>query len=291
MLQVSRNNPRSVSLQVDQSGTAGRLLIVDDETLIRASLTKSLSLVGYSVEEAPSGEEALALLGRKSFDLMLLDMVLPGIKGIETLRQARQLQPDLSIIILTGNATLETAIAALKSEVTDYLLKPAGIHEIIDAVTRALQKKAAQAQKAYLADVLGQVMEKNDEVTEPSPISLRLTEKARSRFVHAAPLRLDRSRREVTFADEATRATALSKGETAVLASLLENAGQVLSCQQLMLASWGYDADQTEAENVIRPYIFRLRKKLEENSRKPTLIRTVRRRGYRYCPRDEGQLK
>ena len=176
MLHISHTISRSGS-QANKNGTAARftaarLLIVDDETHIRASLTKSLSLVGYSVEEASSGEEALALLERQSFDLMLLDMVMPGIRGMETLRQARQLQPDLSIIILTGNATLETAIAALRSEVTDYLLKPAGIHEIIDAVTRALQKQAAQAQKAYLADVLRQVMDKNNEDPGPSPISL-----------------------------------------------------------------------------------------------------------------------
>jgi DNA-binding response OmpR family regulator len=289
MLQVSRNPGNNQ--QVDQTGTAARLLIVDDETHIRASLTKSLSLVGYSVEEASSGEEALALLERQSFDLMLLDMVMPGIRGMETLRQARQLQPDLSIIILTGNATLETAIAALRSEVTDYLLKPAGIHEIIDAVTRALQKQAAQAQKAYLADVLGQVMEKNEEDREPSPRARRPSGKARGRFVLSPPIRLDRSRREVTFANEPLRVTALSKGETVVLASLMENPGQVLSCKRLIRASWGYDADQVEAENVIRPYIFRLRSKLEDNPKKPVLIRTVRRRGYKYLPLGEKQPK
>ena len=253
-----------------------RLLIVDDEMHIRAALVKALSLVGYEVDEAASGQEALALLQAEPYDLMVLDMVLPGIEGIDVLRQAHQIQSDVSIIVLTGNASLESAIAAVKSAAVDYLLKPASIHEII-----ALQRRAASAQKEFLVNILGEALERVDSA-ESSPALSQTPQKSQSRFVVTQPLCLDRSQRVVTIDDEPDRSVDLSRGETAVLMCMMQNADQTLSCEQLVWLAWGYKADRIEAKSVIRPYIFRLRNKLEENPKKPRLIRTVRKRGYRF---------
>ena len=260
-----------------------RLLVVDDELHIRSALTKALSLVGYDVDEAASGVEALMLLEHTSYDLMVLDMLMPGMEGTEVLQQARTIAPDLSIIILTGNATLESAIAAVKSAAVDYLLKPASIYEIIDAITKALQKRAAWSQKEYLADFLDEALSV-DRVSEASPAMIQSSQQKKKHVVTAHPLRLDIPKRLVTLASNPARIIALSKGETAVLSSLMENPGQILSCQQLVQAAWGYEVDRMEAESVIRPYIFRLRSKLEPNPKKPCLIHTFRRRGYGFVP-------
>ncbi|MAU00916.1 MAG: hypothetical protein CL608_27540 [Anaerolineaceae bacterium] len=280
-------NAKAAKSQENQNGRKTRLLIVDDEAHIRAALVKALSLVGYEVDEAASGQEALALLQTEPYDLMVLDMVLPGVKGIDVLRQAHRIQSNVSVIILTGNATLESAIAAVKSAAVDYLLKPASIHDIIDAITNALQKRAASAQKEYLVDVLGEALDRVDSADSSSALS-QMPPKSPSRFVVTQPLCLDRSQRVVTIDDEPERSVDLSRGETAVLMSMMQNADQILSCEQLVWLAWGYKADRIEAKSVIRPYIFRLRNKLEDNPKKPRLIRTVRKRGYKFVSANSG---
>jgi DNA-binding response OmpR family regulator len=91
----------------------------------------------------------------------------------------------------------------------------------------------------------------------------------------------------VTIAAEPERTVDLSKGEMAVLECMMQNADQTLSWEQLVWMAWGYETDRIEAKSVIRPYIFRLRHKLEDNPQKPRLIRTVRKRGYRFVSTDK----
>lgn len=273
-------NFKAGTAQSNKSKSNTRLLVVDDEVHIRAAMVKALSLVGYEVDEAVSGQQALAMLQADSYDLVVLDIVMPGMGGLDVLRQVHQIRPDVSIIILTGNATLESAIAAVKSAAVDYLLKPASIHEIIDAITNALQKRTASAQKEFLVDTLGEALERFGSSEASSGVS-SMPQKSDARFVVTEPLCLDRTQRVVTVDDEPSLQVDLSKGETAVLLCLMENADQTLSWEQLVWLAWGYKADQFEAKSVIRPYIFRLRSKLEVNPKKPRLIRTVRKRGYR----------
>jgi two-component system, OmpR family, response regulator len=269
-------------LQGSLSEGKSRLLVVDDEVHIRSSLVKALTLVGYAVDEAASGQEALTLLQEEPYDLMVLDMVMPGVEGLDVLRQAHRVQPDVSIIILTGNATLESAIAAVKSAAVDYLLKPASIHEIIDAVTNALQKRAASAQKDLLVNVFGEALERVSQ-SELSSILAQLPQMSEARFVVAHSLQLDRLKRVVILDGGNGESVDLSKGEAAVLRCLMQHADQVLSCEQLVWLAWGYETDSIEAENVIRPYIFRLRKKLDDDPKKTRLIHTVRKRGYKFA--------
>ena len=227
------------------------------------------------------------MLQAEPYDLMVLDMVLPDVEGVDVLRQAHRIQSDVSIIILTGNASLESAIAAVKSAAVDYLLKPASIHEIIDAISKAIQKRMASAQKEFLVDILSEALERVDSV-QSSPVLSQLPQKNQARFVVKQPLCVDQSQRVVTIEDEPDRSVDLSRGETAVLTSMMQNADQILSCEQLVWLAWGYKADRIEAKSVIRPYIFRLRNKLEDNPKKPRLIRTVRKRGYKFVSMDSG---
>lgn len=118
-----------------------RLLVVDDEPNIRTPLARALGLRGYLVEEADSGHEALRLLERTPYNLMVLDMHMPGMDGAEVIQHTRRLYPKMLIIILTGYNTLDNAIAAIKGEAVDYLLKPVSMEEILAAVAQALQKR------------------------------------------------------------------------------------------------------------------------------------------------------
>ena len=263
-----------------QSSPEVRLLIVDDEPNIRSALGLGLRLMGYLVDEAGSGEEALLMLEHLPYDLMVLDMRMPGLHGIDVMKRARQLCPELLIVILTGHATLESAIAAVKSEAVDYLLKPASTHEIAETVTRALKNRATKRHRQQLVQLLGEALEvlgQTDTATSTGSVSKDTAVGAPLQFDY---LTLDRQKRMLTVDGLESQTLHLTEGETLVLASLMMYTDQVLSCSDLIQAGWGYEMNEQEAQGVIRPHICRLRGKIGEVMAKPILIHTVRKRGY-----------
>jgi putative two-component system response regulator len=118
-----------------------RILIVDDEETIRLALRKFLRSRGYEVEIAGSGDQALQLLGKDSFALMLCDVRMPGMTGVQIVPRAREIDQDLAIIMLTAVNDAATATEVLSSGATDYLMKPVELADLQQAVDRALQKR------------------------------------------------------------------------------------------------------------------------------------------------------
>ncbi|MDY6875198.1 MAG: response regulator transcription factor [Chloroflexota bacterium] len=263
-----------------------RLLVVDDDPNTRAGLRDLLGLLGYHVEQAGSGYEALKLLESETYDLVILDMRMPGMDGIEVMRRARQMRPDLLIVVLTAHATLESAIAAVKSDAVDYLLKPINVEGLAATISQALQGRAEQLHRQYLLDVVGQAMDTLRQTESPvAPVSSPLVSSDPAltplgRFLERGPLRLDRHKRLAMMKGDPMRTVELTEGEAAILIALMEYPNQVLSCGQLARAAMGYDLDKWAAQSLVRPCIHRLRRKLEATPDKPRLIRTVRGRGY-----------
>lgn len=235
-----------------------RLLIVDDEQLIRSAMARALQLMGYETAEASTGQEALELLEHHTYDLMLLDLRMPGLSGTEVMKRVNQVSPGLPIIILTGHATLESAITAVKSdEVADYLMKPASVHEVATAIKTALQKRGKPT-------------------TQSEP--------ANGRFLYVPPITLDRQRRLVKLDNDPDDPRELTKSEAIVLTCFMEQPGKVFACAELGKAVWGYDVSEDYAQKPIRSIIFRLRGKVEINPQTQGLIRTVRSGGYTFAP-------
>jgi putative two-component system response regulator len=117
------------------------LLVVDDEPNIRAVLTRTLVPEGYAVADAACAEDALELLQERSFDLVLSDLCMPGMSGIDLLGKAKQIDPSIGFIILTGAGTVENAVEALRLQADDYLLKPFNLDEVAFSVARVLQHR------------------------------------------------------------------------------------------------------------------------------------------------------
>ena len=131
-----------------------RILLVDDEKSIRLSLADELEDEGYTVDTAANGEEAFKLLEDKDFDLIISDLVMEHIGGIEVLKKAKTLDPIITVLILTGYGNLETAIAALRLGADDYLLKPCEIDELLLRVKRGLEKRAMQKKIALYENII-----------------------------------------------------------------------------------------------------------------------------------------
>src|SRR3989454_10171063 len=115
------------------------ILVVDDEPAIQDILTWSLAAEGYRVATAGSGEEALTRVGEQDFDVIVTDIVMPGLNGLEVLERSRVLNPRASVIVMTAYAALETAIVALRRGACDYLEKPFSVDVLKERVQRLLQ--------------------------------------------------------------------------------------------------------------------------------------------------------
>jgi DNA-binding NtrC family response regulator len=128
--------------------TTPRILIVDDEERFRQTLAKLLTVRGLDVTTLGSGQEALDALGQGEFDVMVLDVRMPGMNGIETLAKVKKLNPMVEVIILTGHASVDAAVDIMKLGGYDYLLKPASIEELMDKIEAAFERKQAREQRA-----------------------------------------------------------------------------------------------------------------------------------------------
>ncbi len=284
MTEIKQKNEQS-SLPPEIS--AARLLVVDDEPHIRSAVARALSLRGYNVEEAESGSAALELLEKTSYDLMILDMRMPGMDGTTVMEKVYQLYPELSIIVLTGYATLNSAISAVRTGAVDYLLKPVAMQEITDTVERALHKRAERLQRQRLMKAVGEALDvlRVNELPAPPPL---IAPKISTRFVHVHPLTLDCQKRLVVIKGDQDYTLQLTEGETFILASLMSHPEQVLTCSELVLTAWNYSVEESEAQNLVRPHIFRLRRKIEMVLKEPRLIHTLRKRGYFFSPRESS---
>jgi len=117
------------------------MLLVDDEDDFRTTLANRLKLRKIDITDVASGNEAIELVRQKSFDVAIIDVKMPGIDGIETLKQIKQLQPDIEIVMLTGHASIESGMEAMKLGAYDYVMKPCDIDELLIKTGEAYQNK------------------------------------------------------------------------------------------------------------------------------------------------------
>jgi DNA-binding response OmpR family regulator len=258
-----------------------RILIVDDDAHVLLALSRALKLRGYSyVDEAHSGPEAVDKLTRLPYDLMMLDIRMPEMDGMEVLQKVQQIRPGLLVIILTGHAAMESALAALKSGmVVDYLLKPASLEQVEAAIRKALRKRLTELQQRHSLETAIAALEQlktEAPVSQSGSIPLPL-----ERFLHAGPVSLDRDNRQATLKWEGKIHTAiLTASEENILALLMARPGDVFSSRRIAREALNYDLNENEAKSIVHPHIVRLRRKIEQDSKHPGLIRTVRGKGY-----------
>jgi DNA-binding NtrC family response regulator len=125
-----------------------RLLLVDDEARFVETLGKRLSARGYLVEIAHSGPDALAALRERPADVVLLDVRMPGMDGIETLREIRARHSDVQVILLSASASVNAAIDAMRLGAVDYLLKPAALEDVQAKIEEAFEKQRAEGTRS-----------------------------------------------------------------------------------------------------------------------------------------------
>ncbi len=146
---------------------AATILIIDDERSIRKTLTEILSYEGYNVEEASDGEEGLRKFKEKNYDLVLCDIKMPKLDGIEFLERAKQINGDVPIIVISGHGNIETAVDAVKKGAFDYISKPPDLNRMLITLRNAMDKTNLVAETKVLKRKVGKVQEI---IGETSPI-------------------------------------------------------------------------------------------------------------------------
>ena len=218
-----------------------KILVVEDEAAISDFLERGLEAEGYAVSVASDGNSGLTEARSGEFDLLILDLMLPGIDGLEVLRQFRRSDSGTPVILLTARDGIEDRVAGLDAGATDYVPKPFAFEELAARV-RAHLRQPGQADSTVLS-VAG--------------IEMDLLKRS-----------VERDGREIN----------LSAREFDLLAYLMRHPGQVMSREQILSGVWGYDYDP--GTNVVGVYIQYLRKKLAQDGL-PDPIETLRSVGYR----------
>jgi len=130
-----------------------KVLLVDDEKEFIQTLAERLEVRDFNVQTAFDGEEALSKIKAQDFDVVILDVLMPGKNGIETLREIKNLKPLISVIMLTGHATVETAIDGMKAGAYDYLMKPTDTNDLVGKITKAYNLKAEHEERIKKAEI------------------------------------------------------------------------------------------------------------------------------------------
>ncbi len=265
----------------DDTISRARILVADDEDNTRLALVRALQLSGYQPEGVANGSEALKRLKETTFDLLLLDLCMPEVDGMQVMDYIRQSQLDLAVIVLTANATLDSAIASVKTGAADYLLKPQRMADIEAAIRNGLKRNAAQRKRKQLIEAVQKTLEILQPDGELSPAREGIG--SASSFSQPA-FRFDAGQRLATIGagvDMKSRVVSLTMDQAAILDYFIRNRGRVISCQEIARTALGYPKiGVRDAEKLVRSHVLRLRLKIEDDPGHPKLVRTIRGSGY-----------
>lgn len=222
-----------------------RILIIEDEEKIARLLELELTYEGYETDKALDGLEGLTKFREQEWDLILLDVMLPGLSGIEILRRIRSSESSVPVILLTAKDSVEDKVSGLDLGANDYVTKPFQIEELLARLRVALRSPRQNSSEQMDKD-----------------------------WLQFSELKLSKTTREVYRGDDLVE---LTPREFELLAYLMENARHVLNREQLLDGVWGYD--YYGDTNVVDVYIRYLRNKIDKPYGTP-LIHTVRGVGY-----------
>jgi two-component system response regulator MprA len=244
---MQQNLPRQ-----DNPENLYKALIVDDEENIIELIRLGLRYEGFQVETASDGEQGVTLAQRLSPDVVILDVMMPGIDGLEVLRRLRSnpTTRDIPILMLTAKDEVSDRILGLQTGADDYVTKPFDFYELLERIRAILRRQRRQSAQMGDGDMNGQILQFED-------------------------LRMNTATREVT---RGNRQIELTATEYNLLHLFMSHPRQVLDRQTILNRVWGYDF--LGETNIIEVYVRYLREKIEDSPSSPRLIQTVRSVGY-----------
>ncbi len=223
-----------------------KILIVDDENTLRYFLRLTLQEEGYNVSDAADGTTAIRLIDHNQFDVALIDLQLTDMNGLEIMRHLKKTSPETGVIILTGHATVDSAVEALRQGAHDYLTKPYKTDELLSSVADSVARRGAT----------------------PPEIDMEPT----AELLQVKDITLNRASRRV---ERGGKAINLTPTEFDILTVLMGHCGSAIDAAMLVKKVRGYEASSADAKAIARVHIHRLRHKLEKDPANPVYILTI----------------
>jgi len=219
------------------------IIVVEDETAIAEGLRDLLTYRGYAPEVVNRGDDAMSVIGSQRFDLVILDVMLPGVSGFEICGNLRDRDEEVPVLMLTARGSEEDILRGFRAGCDDYVTKPFSVAELTARVEALLRRKRPTPAEAF----------------------------------EFGPWRIDS---EKLTATDGQRSLDLSRRETELLASLVREPGRIVSRRSLLRDLWGFPAPERVETRTVDMHIAKLRKKLGKQG--GSLIETVRGEGYRF---------
>lgn len=224
-----------------------KILVIEDDRAIRQGIVDALAFAGYETFEAATGDEGMRMAVRVAYDLLLLDLVLPGPGGLEILAEVRTTRPVVPVIILTARGEESDRVKGLTLGADDYVVKPFSIKELLARIEAVMRRTPERGTDLKTLSFAGGTA--------------------------------DLERRELKFGNGKTED--LSEREAEILRYLAGHAGRIISREELLRRVWRLDPDKIETR-TIDMHMARLREKLRDDPEEPKIIETVRGKGYKF---------
>lgn len=245
------------------------ILVVDDDDKIRSKLAYLLHYAGYQVSQASSGEDAIALLATTHYDLVLTDIVMGAIDGIQVLQAARKQHYPPAVVLLTGHGTLTTAITALREGANDYLLKPCPTDLLLSCIKRTLHNHTQEKTIYEAAETFLQLFSKEQGGAQVNEEHM-LQEKSTGTLQHDSPtpelvplcigeLEIGSSRKKVYLSRQPIQLTPI---EYKLLRYLANMVGEICHSCDIVRVTHDIDVNDDQAQSLLKTHIRNLRKKI-----------------------------
>jgi len=262
---------------------SGKILIMDDELALRQTLARILHQTGLETVTAENGEQGLAYLESTRFDLVYLDIRMPGLTGMEILEIIRARYPDVPVVLFTAQPDLNSAVEALRHGATDYLVKPLKPEMFIEKTQKILFARQKEQRKREIALQIEALqaelkMLETQEVDLKSAAMPAQSAPAVERYIKCGALVLDLHARRLTIED---RVISLPPTSFDYLVVLARHAPNVVDYQTLVAEAQGYQTEPREAQELTKWHIHHIRQAIEKDVRNPTFLFNMRGTGYR----------
>lgn len=258
----------------------GHILIIDDEAALRQTLARILQQAGFEVTTAVNADQAFSFLETTSFDLIYMDLRMPGTQGLDALKSIHGQYPTLPVVLFTAQPDLTSAVEALRSGATDYLLKPLKPQAFLERTQTILANQQREKRKREITlqiEALQAELKSLENGIVNKPTTQPLTPPA-DRYLKRGPLILDLHTKRLTMNEQVINLPPTSFDYLLVLA---RHAPDVVDYQTLITEAQGYRADAREAQELTKWHIHQLRQAIEKDVRNPSYLINVRGMGYR----------
>jgi two-component system, OmpR family, alkaline phosphatase synthesis response regulator PhoP len=258
--------------------TTGHILIIDDEAALRQTLARILQQAGFEVTTAENGEQGLSFIQTTNFDMVFMDLRMPGIAGMDALKLIHAGHPNLPVILFTAQPDLNSAVEALRNGATDYLLKPLKPQAVIERAQTIIANQQKENRKREIAQQIEALQAELKSLTSGQGGPLQAANLGKDRFLKRGSLVLDLHKRCLIINEQAINIPPTSFDYLLVLARHSPN---VVNYQTLVVEAQGYQADAREAQELTKWHIHQLRQAIEKDTHNPSYLLNVRGTGYR----------